>query len=90
MLKEFLQILIKIITKTLKQLRGFLHWVPKEVLPRYDIMAKPLTDMTKRGNFKWTPATEKACVLFKEQMMKAPMLALPDFNIPFELETNAC
>lgn len=45
--------------------------------------------MNKKGNFKWTPAVEAAFIQLKEQLMTAPILALPDFSQLFELETDA-
>lgn len=45
-----------------------------------------------RTNFqaKWTPACEQAFNQIKQALISAPVLALPDFEKPFELVADAC
>lgn len=41
--------------------------------------------MTKKGNFKWTAEGENAFIRLKEAMIATPVLAMPDFEKPFEV-----
>ena len=49
----------------------------------------PVTDLTKKGAFSWTDATERAFDRLKEVMSSCSVLALPDFMRPFVLECDA-
>jgi hypothetical protein len=49
-----------------------------------------LTTLLKKGNlFIWTPSHEASFVALKEALISAPVLALPNFSLPFSLETDA-
>lgn len=52
-------------------------------------MLPPLTDLLWRGNFNWTSQAQEAFSTLKRAMMEAPVLALPDFSLPFTLKTDA-
>jgi hypothetical protein len=52
-------------------------------------LGAPLTDLTKKGAFKWTEEAQKAFGWMKEVMSTCPVLALPDFSQPFVLECDA-
>ena len=43
----------------------------------------------KAGTYKWTKETEAAFEKLKKAMMTLPVLAMPDFNLPFEIESDA-
>ena len=45
--------------------------------------------MLKKGGFKWNEEAEEAFEKLKQAMMSVPILALPNFNKPFEIETDA-
>jgi hypothetical protein len=52
-------------------------------------LGAPLTDLTKKGAFRWTKESQKAFDKLKEVMSTCPVLALPDFTQPFVLECDA-
>nr|GEZ75931.1 hypothetical protein [Tanacetum cinerariifolium] len=43
----------------------------------------------KEGGYKWTKEAQLAFETLKTAMLRAPVLALPDFTKPFEVETDA-
>jgi hypothetical protein len=52
-------------------------------------LCTPLTDLTKKGSFKWNDEAQVMMNEMKEVMSTCPVLALPDFGIPFTLECDA-
>ena len=54
-------------------------------------IAAPLHDLTKGGQHKfcWTPEADKAFNDLKSRLCAAPILALPDFSVPFTIYTDA-
>ncbi|KAL4590109.1 hypothetical protein LXL04_003029 [Taraxacum kok-saghyz] len=52
-------------------------------------IAQPLTEHTKKDNFGWNPKAQEAFSTLKTCMTTAPVLALPDFSLPFEIECDA-
>ena len=48
-----------------------------------------MTQLLKKGGYKWTAEAEDAFDRLKKAMSSLPVLALPDFNQPFEIETDA-
>ena len=45
--------------------------------------------MKKGCQFQWIAQTDRAFRLLKQKMVEAPVLAVPNFEIPFVLETDA-
>jgi hypothetical protein len=52
-------------------------------------LVAPLTDLTKKGAFRWTEEAQRTFDRMKEVMSTCPVLALPDFTQPFVLECDA-
>jgi hypothetical protein len=48
-----------------------------------------ITECTKKGAFVWTTTTQKAFEAIKVQLTQAPILRLPNFEIPFEVSCDA-
>ncbi|TYK08533.1 transposon Tf2-1 polyprotein isoform X1 [Cucumis melo var. makuwa] len=56
---------------------------------QYGSIAAPLTQLFELGVFKRNDEAQKAFEKLQDTTMTLPVLALLDFNIPFEVETNA-
>lgn len=77
--------------KDISELRGFLGLISyyKRFVKGYGFIAKPLTAMLKNDNFEWKAKVREAFEELKRIMTKMPILALPNFEKPFEVYTNA-
>ena len=49
----------------------------------------PITDWTKGNTFRWTTEAQLAFESIKEAMCNPPILRLPDFSKPFEVDCDA-
>ena len=62
----------------------------RQYIKDFSTIALPLSKLTrKREVFEWTEERQNAFVRLKELLMEAPSLALPDFDKPFILYTDA-
>lgn len=78
---------------SLKELRGFLGLTGyyRCFVRDYGKIAKPLTDLLKKGSFAWNSQAEQAFGELKQSLTQTPVLvlALPNFSEPFTIETDS-
>jgi hypothetical protein len=79
------------VPKTVTQLGSFLGLTGyyRNFIKNYGIICWPLHDLLKKDSFLWTDSHSKAFATLKACMTEALVLALPNFSIPFTLETDA-
>ncbi|KAL4013706.1 hypothetical protein IC575_025889 [Cucumis melo] len=74
-----------------REVRGFLGLTGyyRRFVKNYGTIAAPLTQLLKTGSYKWNGEAEAAFEKLKKAMMTLPVLTTPDFNLPFEIESDA-
>ncbi|KAD3640471.1 hypothetical protein E3N88_29694 [Mikania micrantha] len=79
------------IPNNVKAVRGFLGLTGyyRRFVRNYGILARPLTNLTKKDGFKWTDNEAAAFERLKQALVSAPVLRLPDFSVPFTIECDA-
>jgi hypothetical protein len=77
--------------KTLTKLRGFLGMCTyyRKFVKGFSQLCAPLTDLTKKGAFKWSEEAQFTFDNMKKVMSTCRVLALPNFGQPFTLECDA-
>ena len=80
------------VPNNLKCLRSFLDLASyyRRFIQNFSIIANPLYALTRKDAvFHWSPACQEAFDRLKMVLTNAPLLAFPDFNRDFLLETDA-
>lgn len=61
----------------------------RQFVKDYSLKAAPLTALLKKDAFTWNDDMQRAFDLLKEVMSATPVLALPNFDLPFVIEIDA-
>ena len=62
----------------------------RRFIPQFSSIAKPLTKLTEKNQgFKWGVEQEEAWAVLKQRMLTAPILAYPDPQCEFIVDTDA-
>lgn len=62
----------------------------RKFVAQYAQVETPLTNLSWKEGFKWSEEAREAFNQLKTTLTTAPMLAFPDFTIPFVVETDEC
>lgn len=75
--------------KEVRQIVGLASWY-RRFIPAFSTVCDPLTKLTRKNvPFQWDDTCEEALNRLKQYLVSAPILACPDFDIPFIVETDA-
>lgn len=78
--------------KDLKRFLGTATWY-RRFVPQFSTIAGPLNRLTSQKKdsppFSWTTEADNAFHKLKEFLISAPVLSCPDYELPFEVHTDA-
>lgn len=76
--------------KELRRLIGLIGWYRRFIPYAAEILA-PLSDLTKgesKQRIVWNDEAERAFKRIKEALTSAPVLASPDYSLPYKIYTD--
>ena len=81
-----------LVPATMTDLRAFLGLTGyyRKFVKHYGQITKPLIDILRMKQFLWNPSAQTAFDNLKIAMTTTPVLALPNFQEIFTIETDAC
>jgi hypothetical protein len=56
----------------------------------HDILDKPLTNLLQHKHFQWSDEAQQASDTLKQAMSSTHVLSLPNFEMHFVIEIDAC
>lgn len=72
-----------------RRIVGLASWY-RRFVPSFSSLISPLTRLTEKNRpFIWDQECDQALNQIKEHLVSAPILACPDFSLPFIVETDA-
>ena len=77
--------------KNIHEIRSFhgLASFYRRFIKGFSTIMSPIIDCMKQGEFIWTKTATKTFNKVKQKMIEAPVMHLPDFTKPFEVECDA-
>jgi len=73
--------------REVRQFLGFCNFY-RRFIPGFAKVAKPLTELTRKKEWKWKDEEKDAFNKLKNKMINSPILAIPDSKKKMRLETN--
>lgn len=61
----------------------------KRFVKNFSSIMAPMTKCIKQGKFEWNREAQQAFDTIKQLLCNTPILALPDFSQPFEVDCDA-
>lgn len=75
--------------KDVRRIIGMFSWY-RRFIPDFATSLSPITALLKKGRkFEWTATCEESFRKIKEQLISAPVLNCPDYDLSFVLQTDA-
>ncbi|KAI0520448.1 hypothetical protein KFK09_007923 [Dendrobium nobile] len=77
--------------RTITEVRSFIGLANfyRRFIKGFSIIVAPITNCLKEKSLQWTPEQERSFQTLKAALTSAPVLAIPDFNKPFHIDTDA-